>query len=60
MDDETVRIVLELADLVIAGRLNVATIAWEEQEIEIKRTASGLKFSRKKRLEVSIECKTDE
>ena len=60
LDDETVRIVLELADLVIAGRLNVATIAWEEQEIEIKRTASGLKFSRKKRLEVSIECKTDE
>lgn len=60
LDDETLRIVLELADLVIAGRLNVATITWEEQEIEIKRTASGLKFSRKKRLEVTIECKTDE
>lgn len=60
LDDETVRIVLELADLVIAGRLNVASITWEEQEIEIKRTSSGLKFSRKKRLEVTIECKTDE
>lgn len=60
LDDETVRIVLELADLVIAGRLNVATITWEEQEIEIKRTSSGLKFSRKKRLEVTIECKVDQ
>lgn len=60
LDDETIRIVLELADLVIAGRLNVASVTWEEQEIEIKRTSSGLRFSRKKRLEVSIECKTDE
>lgn len=60
LDDETVRIVMELADLVIAGRLNVATITWEEQEIEIKRTASGLKFSRKKRLEVNVECKVDQ
>ena len=54
LDDETLRIVLELADLVIAGRLK-----WEEQEIEIKRTASGLRFSRKKRLEVTVECKVD-